>query len=416
MVDEKTLRKLQLSKFKLRALLDITLAINNNLSTDGLINIFKNILTKDLGIGKVLIFKNQEQWECVLASGYDYIKHFKAADIQEEMLKFEDITSITPSYNAFSNSHDVIIPVFHKERPLAYVLIGDVDEKGRGTSPTIKHMNFVQTLTNIIIVAVENKRLYKENLQQEVLHKELEVARNIQNMLVPDMDKLKQYDGVSFKAYYNPHYEIGGDYYDIVDLGPAHVGFCIADVSGKGISAALLMSNFQANLRAQFNETVPLRTLVKQLNDKVFTTTKGDSFITLFLAKYNVEDGRLAYINAGHNPPLLFSKEENRLSFLEKGCVPLGMFDRIPKMQAGLEYIKSKARLVCYTDGLVEVGKGDDVEYGTQLLEEHVQKDIALEQMMDEITQLLQTDMGEESPEYFDDITILAAEFSKEGS
>ena len=108
-------------------------------------------------------------------------------------------------------------------------------------------------------------------------------------------------------AFYRPHFEVGGDYYDVVKMGKDQFGFCIADVSGKGISAALLMSNFQASLRALFTKEISLYQLIEKLNERVFDTAKGEKFITLFIARYNVVTRTLEYVNAGHNPPIFYN-------------------------------------------------------------------------------------------------------------
>jgi sigma-B regulation protein RsbU (phosphoserine phosphatase) len=190
---------------------------------------------------------------------------------------------------------------FHNQTPLAFVLVGDIDDPSEGVSPTIKHMQFVQTLTNIVIVAIENKRLFKENLEREKMHKEMELASEVQTMLVPDLTKFPGHPKIDVEGFYLPHFEVGGDYYDIFELNHREIGFCIADVSGKGISAALLMSNFQANLRALFVSSIHLTDVITILNERIISSVHGEKFITLFIARYNSETNELRYINAGHN-------------------------------------------------------------------------------------------------------------------
>jgi len=170
-------------------------------------------------------------------------------------------------------------------------------------SPVIKHLHFVQTLSNIIVVAIENIRLFNESLRQEALKKELELASKMQSMLIPRKETLPRNEKLHLTAFYHPHFDVGGDYYDCIILNKDEVGFCIADVSGKGISAALLMSNFQANLRALFTHEISLPALVERLNERVISSANGEKFITLFIAKFNYRTNDLVYINAGHNAP-----------------------------------------------------------------------------------------------------------------
>ncbi len=120
----------------------------------------------------------------------------------------------------------------------------------------LKHLNFIQTISNIIIVAIENIRLHNESLRQEALKKELELASRMQKMLIPDNSHMPRSPEIIVNGFYYPHYEVGGDYYDCLKLSETKTGFCIANVSGKGMSAAILMSNFQASLRALFNSTI----------------------------------------------------------------------------------------------------------------------------------------------------------------
>ena len=150
---------------------------------------------------------------------------------------------------------DVVIPVMQDDQALAYLLVGDLDEANIGVSPVIKHMNFIQTITNIIIVAVRNRRLVEDNIRQERMSKELELAAEMQSMLVPS--SLPDTPIYQFAAHYRPHEQVGGDYYDVLELGGNQVMMCIADVSGKGVSAAFLMANFQASLHSIFSYENP---------------------------------------------------------------------------------------------------------------------------------------------------------------
>ena len=119
---------------------------------------------------------------------------------------------------------------------------------------TINNVSFIQTLTNIVVMAIENKRMAREQIKQERLKKELEVASEMQKLLFPsDLPSNKRMD---ISARYIPRHEVGGDYYDFIPLGEDEYIICIADVSGKGISAAMLMANFQATIRTLFATSV----------------------------------------------------------------------------------------------------------------------------------------------------------------
>ena len=163
--------------------MNITQAINENLTREELLEIYKHLLTKDLNIGKVLIFKFDDTWKCLLRSG-DVGESYACISVESDLIPIQDISFITSSPNKTLNAFDIVIPVINKGKPIAYVIIGDIEE-GEGVSPIIKHLNFIQTLTNIIVVAIENMRFFKESLRQEALKKELELASKMQNMLIP---------------------------------------------------------------------------------------------------------------------------------------------------------------------------------------------------------------------------------------
>ena len=156
---------------------------------------------------------------------------------------------------------------------------------------------------------------------------------------------------VDVAAFYKPHLEVGGDYYDVFSVDEDRLVFCMADVSGKGIAAAFLMSNFQANLRAIFQyEPSDLAKVVTQLNKRVMDNAKGEKYITLFAAVYNRRDQSLQYINCGHNPPVLMSADGTTQQ-LELGCCGLGMFREIPSIEAGTVNIRPGATLCATPTG-----------------------------------------------------------------
>ncbi len=407
MNEKASLKRLQLSNFKLEVLLKITLSINENLSTQELLQKYEKIIREDLGIGKVVLYNYNKTWQCSLASGVRNDSYF-TINVETDLLPFRDITNLTVFNHPKLQEFDVIIPVFHKSVPLAYVLLGDIEEERDGISPIIKNLNFLQTLTNILVVAIENKRLYNENIQQESLRKELDLARQMQSLLIPNPNDLPHNDQIKVASYYHPHYEVGGDYYDFYYLNQNEVGFCIADVSGKGISAALLMSNFQASFRALFTEDIPLDKLICRLNAIVNNNTKGERYITAFIAKYNLQSRQLTYINAGHVPPLYYNGTLN-FQYLKSGCPGIGMLSEIPKITIGEITVLPQARLVCFTDGLVEMENEKKEEFGTKFIEQAIVNEKNIDLFIWKVIQQVNVFRGKVS--FFDDISMLCIEF-----
>jgi phosphoserine phosphatase RsbU/P len=400
--------RLKLSTFKLNALLDITLAINDNVSTSELIRRYEKMLTDDLDIGKVIVLKFSDRWNCLLNSGFGN-NFFGQVDMERDLHNYDEISFITSEPQHFPELVDIVIPVTHKDQAIAYVLIGDIEEEGEGVSPIIKHLRFIQTLSNIIVVAIENKRLFQETLRQEAFKREMELASKMQAMLIPTSEKLPSHDNIRMKAFYHPHYEVGGDYYDVIQLSDHEVGFCIADVSGKGISAAILMSNFQANLRALYTADQGMIDTLTRLNQSVMNSAKGEKFITLFIARYNYKNRELTYVNAGHNPPLLYEPGLKKMTELSSGCVGMGMLDDLPFINEASITLDEAAKLFCYTDGLVEVIQDSGIEFGTENLEKELRNPDSLE---DNINAIIKNQkIMEGSAAIFDDISIIGAEF-----
>jgi sigma-B regulation protein RsbU (phosphoserine phosphatase) len=357
----------RIKDFKLNTLLEVTKAINSNYSTADLLTIFENIIREKLGIGKLVLFSNDgREWKCLLSFGVD--EEVSHINVEKEFKDIKEISTIDldSTKASINKSFEIVIPVFHKAVPLAYVLIGDINEDESGMSASIKHLPFVQTLTNLIIVAIENKKLAKENLRRAAMHRELELAWEVQRMLFPE--HLPHNENLEMDAIYLPHQQVGGDYYDFIQINENEVAICVADVSGKGVPAALLMSNFQANLRILLHHIPSLPDLVRELNSKISVNAKGEKFITLFIAKYNMVTRVLHYINAGHNPPLVI--DEDGANLLTVGCTGLGMFDELVKVREGIVNVSHGALLLCYTDGLVETTNEKEEDFSLKRLQQ----------------------------------------------
>jgi len=406
MSDKKaSIDRLRISKFKLDALLDITLSINANLPTEELLSKYESILRNNLGIGKILIYKHSLKWECLLNGGFP--KELETGiNVEEQLLKFTE--------TAFRNEDhgiegvDIIIPVYNNNAPLAFVLIGDIEEEGEGMSPVIKQFTFVQTISSIILVAIENIRLFRESLKQAAIKKELELAARMQKNLIPDNRTMPQNDHFVVTGFYYPHFEVGGDYYDCIRLSDSMTGFCIADVSGKGISAAIVMSNFQASLRALLTHDIELPLLIVKLNNFIIANAAGEKFITFFVARYDHIRGILEYINAGHNPPVLYDTITGEVTHLHSLCVGIGMIDEIPPVREEIINISNDSKIVCYTDGLSDL-KGDD---GKEILTREIIRHIVNRNPVESnITEMLrELGIPDDNPGLFDDVSIIAAD------
>jgi sigma-B regulation protein RsbU (phosphoserine phosphatase) len=404
MVVKKETDRLKISKFKLDSLLDITLSINANLPTEALLSKYEKILRHDLGIGKIMIFKRTDTWECILNAGFP--QTLENLDISRELMGITEVEFRSPLYNL--DGVDIIVPVFNNNVHLAFIFIGDIEEEGEGMSPVLKHLNFIQTISSIIIVAIENIRLFKESLRQEALRKEMELAARMQKMLIPDNSHMPKNPKIIVNGFYFPHYEVGGDYYDCLSLSDTKTGFCIADVSGKGISAAILMSNFQASFRALFTHDIGLETLVNKLNSIVVANAAGEKFITFFVARFDHSTGILEYVNAAHNPPVLYDTSTHEIIHIKASCVGIGMLDDIPPFRKSEILIRNYSKIVCYTDGLSELKDSEGKDIGTGPIISHISNTEPVSKNIQEMIKEL--GLPDDNPSTFDDVSIIVAD------
>ena len=220
-------------------------------------------------------------------------------------------------------------------------------------------------LVSVLRKHVEAGQLARRTQRQTQEHQlELEDARVIQERLVPT--HLPQVPAYSIAAAWQPAHAVGGDYYDVLRLGEHKVAICIADVSGKGMPAALLMSNVQAALRAYASETLPPAQLCARLNQVVSSNTESDRFISLFYCVLDTRSGKLLYSNAGHNPPIVV-RADGSIIRLECGGLVLGPLREVEFEECEIEFNPGD-RLLLFTDGVTEAMNDAGEEFGDDRL------------------------------------------------
>lgn len=406
---QKLQERLKQRDLKINSLLDLTKAINANLSTEELLDRYRNVMQNQLLIERlVLIIHAQDKCELVIKYGTE--TDFSNLDIEKVLKPYRDIKFLQADESVLGREFGLIIPVYHENRPLAYVLIGDIEDDELKMSPLIKHMRFIQTLTNVISVAIENKSLMKRALEQERYRTELNLAAEMQELLIGT--GRRNYPGVEVAGYYKPHIQVGGDFFDYIRLSESESFLCVADVSGKGISAAFLMATIHAHLKALLQLTNwTLESLVKELNKKVVETVKGERFVTMFIAYFHHPTRVLHYINAGHNPPLVYSK--NTITALEDGTVGIGMLDRLPFINKNELKLGKDAIIACFTDGIVEMENENKEEYGTERMGKVMEENAKhIDHVDDIITHILHSvDIHRGANPYFDDTSLLCCRF-----
>ena len=393
--------ELHVKKLQLHWLLQITKAINYNFSTKQMLDVYEHVINSQLKVEKLALLIHINGWSCALSYGTD--KGTREFDLDKTLEELNKLHNLETEKDLWINTFETMLPVYHKDHILAYALLGGFENSVIPNKNEL--LSFVQTITNLIVVAIENNNIAQEKIRQAGIRKELELAAQMQTLLFPvDLPSTSAFES---HATYLPHQEVGGDYYDFIPLNDLEFVFCMADVSGKGIPAALLMSNFQANLHAHVHHISSLSSLVRLLNSKVYSSAQGEKFITFFIGRYNLKTKELQYVNAGHNPPFLI--HEKVVYMLNEGSTGLGMFEELPFVNTGKVFIPENAQVHCYTDGVTDVENTMDMDYGMDRLREfltsrtHV-KDLKF--LQEELVSTLKA--FKENKDFTDDITLLS--------
>ena len=294
----------------------------------------------------------------------------------------------------------VIIPMRHQNRSLGIILLG---EKLNKNPYTETELEFLSTIVNQAIISLENSRLFKETLEKERMEQELQVAKNIQKKLLPR--EIITITGYDIWGLNSPSKEVGGDYFDIIQINDKQFALAIGDVSGKSIPAALLMANLQAGLRTIITANQRLDEVVGKLNNLIYQNTDIDRYITFFIGILDIETHEFNFVNAGHNPPFLLDRK-GKINLLQDGGIILGMIPDYP-YQTGKVIFEKPSLLVCYTDGVSEASNAQEEEYGEERLQRFIleHKDRGTK----ELSELLVDSVNQHAfgaPQY-DDITVL---------
>lgn len=331
--------KLDTCNNQLYGLMSITEAINENASISSLFAIYKKAIQKYYHPKSITLCVNTIRGMQVISTEpRKKWKHYAASYKKFSAKKSKYLRSV---------NGEVFIPVYHKNELISLVHLEDMEEQDK------TKLNFLKTITNFVAIAMENKRLFNQRLEQENYKTQMGLARQIQHSLMPQ--NFSDTRELEFKTLYIPHNEIGGDYFDFFHIKNSNISiFCIADVAGKGIPAALLMANLQASLRRLSINYTDLVSLLEGLNRAVYESTRGDRLVTLFLAAYDVIKNELQYINAGHPYPIIQTRNHGS-RFLKKGTTPIGICDPLPEISVGTEIIQEETVIFSYTDGLEEL-------------------------------------------------------------
>lgn len=254
------------------------------------------------------------------------------------------------------------LPVFNETSFVGLLLLGPrLDRKPLSE----EDRDFIVSLSQQAAVAIENVRLQKEMVEKERMERELQLAREIQQKLLPKtVPVIDQYEiGVEMR----PYYDVGGDFFDFITHEGGQLSICLADVSGKSLPASMIMSTAQATLRAlnSFPSNSP-QEVIKKLNLQMCMSTQSNKFVTMFYAVLDPKTNTMEYINAGHNPPILMGGED-KVEFLRDGGMVIGLFPDV-EYTVGKVHFEEGTELLIFTDGLSEVMDEQGEEFGDDRL------------------------------------------------
>src|SRR6266480_4200689 len=376
---------------KLRMMLDITKTISRSLDLKEVLNLVMDTLDSLIpydaaGIYLVKCSPPVSEWEddadetCVFHT--EAVRGYDNADLQELRLKIgeglighvairgkpfiaPDVSKEPRYINARARTRsELIAPIISND-----VVIGVFDlESDELNAYTNDDIEILMLLASQVSIIIEKVMLHDSLIEKQRLETQLEVARQVQLELLPPRDP--QLEGFDISAYNFPTEEVSGDYYDWVRIYDDQIGLVIADVSGKGVPAALLMAFLRASLRAATHIGYSPHISMAKVNYLLWESIERNQFVTAFYGILDVTNKTLSYTNAGHNPPILMDKEGN-FSFIERGSVPLGMFKDTRYHEYYLTTEPGEL-LVLYTDGATEAQNPRGEEFGKQRLAEAV--------------------------------------------
>ncbi|MFL6256847.1 MAG: SpoIIE family protein phosphatase [Pyrinomonadaceae bacterium] len=306
----------------------------------------------EVRVGRTIVEEVVHQGRSVLTSDAQHDPRFKSSTVT-----FQGIRSV------------LAVPLGVGERIFGMIYADSPLATSRFTED---HLKVLTTLGSVAAIRVENTRLLEEHLEQERFERELQLAREIQQRFQPTAPPTVpgyELQGISF-----PSYQIGGDYYDFILCSDNRLVVALGDVSGKGTSAALLMSSLHAAVHAQVAWCRPITETIGAVNRYLADNTPGNRFVTLFYAELDPLTGSISFINAGHNPPII-AHEGGALEQLAAGGLPLGIVPDFDYRE-GRTQLRPGDVLVAYSDGVTESQNPAGEEFGTVRLQEVIAQNI----------------------------------------
>ena len=397
---------------ELNTLFEIGKELNSTLESEKVVNLLAYSIMGEMMVNKCLIYLEQEnEMRLALGRGFILDKDDHAIQDQSIFAKLRELSE--PYYTNLKDSDgfskqlqdigiSVLIPMRIQNETKGVVALGDKISKADFLP---EELAFLSTLGNLSMITIENARLFEETLEKQRLEKELLIAREIQEGLLPDScPEIQCFDVAAINL---SSLQVGGDYYDVVKLDEHRYAFCIADVSGKGAPAALLMSNLQASFHALLTVDPEITEIARKINNLIYRNTSFDKYITCFFGVLNVKTRQFQSVNAGHNPPYLFHADKSFDLLMEGGLI-LGMMPDVI-YDSEVSDLRTGDCILMYTDGVNETMNTGNEEFGEERIVECVVNNYnsSADAIMNALICSLKS-FSENTPQS-DDITIVTA-------
>lgn len=363
-------RMLDRKVYELNTLFDLSKDFNILVDRDEIIRIFKFAMLGQMLIRK-FFFVLEHDGECniMATSGINGELSNDAMDklfsLDDDLTEVDNLLKKKIPFLA-ENEIKALIGLQFQSEQVALVGVGArANEEEYSTSD----YNFLQSLGNLAVLSIQKTYLLEERIEKERIEEELDIAKGIQKGLLPD--PLPQCNELDIAASNISSYQVGGDYFDILEAPENRLLFAIGDVTGKGMPAALLMANLQAMLHVLLPVDISLSAATGQINDIIYQNTPTDKFITFFWGIFDPNNYQFQFVNAGHNPPLLLRYGDNEIEELTEGGLILGAMSTMTPYEEQTVTLSKNDILVFYTDGVTEAKNKDGTEeYGEERLYE----------------------------------------------
>ncbi len=300
-----------------------------------------------------------------------------------------------------SNIHSAMcVPLWNNREIIGVIYADRIALLGQFTEDDLRLMTL---LSNLAAVKIENSLAVERAIEIEKFQKELSLAAQIQKDFLPKKNPVC--DRLDIAWMFIPCNQVGGDYYDFISIDPCRLALIVADVSGKGISAALLMASLRAALIAEVGPQFRLEDVAAKLNDFVHSSSAPNRFISCFVCDLDMTSGKLRYVNAGHNPPIIFAKD-GKVRRLDPTGFCLGMFPSVSYDVAEVTVDKGET-VVLYTDGVTDARNSANEDFGEDTLISLLKK--SAKKPAAEIVSKVSGELGRFSSgvDAFDDMTLI---------